>query len=286
MQSATLIVQWSFAVTLLFAMAFSNLAAQDEGKSKKQSYWSNSQKYDLGFRIGPNVTFQSVTDRERKDDFGSLPHPGYHFAGFVSFPLPANFSFFSEAGYMRGGRKMKIQDVQWQTDFTYHFLTGSMGLRKALNVNFAEGIEGEFFVNVGPNISYLMGGKGRISVPDGGPGTEFKIEFNNYDSADWGDFYRYFINKPNRVLFGLDLGIGAEAPITSKQKIFAEFRFTWGHTNLGTLQTENRLNILNFDDTMMVNLKTISFDLLYTFGFDRRQSKQGKSTLRAPSRRR
>ncbi|MFM9075536.1 MAG: hypothetical protein ACKORJ_08245, partial [Bacteroidota bacterium] len=107
-----------------------------------------------------------------------------------------------------------------------------------------------------------------------------------WDETANGDLTTYFINKPNRFLFGLDLGLGTDIPVTRNQTIYAEVRMNWGHTNLGTGETTSRFNLLNFEDTMRVSLKTISLTGIYTFTYETRRSKQGKSTLKSPTRKR
>lgn len=251
-------------------------------KGKADTYWSKSQKIGFGFRIGPTTTVATVTDKFAKPLFSTLPKSGFVVAGVMTMPLKENYSFYSDLGYQRSGRIMKILDMGWQSDFTYHFLTTSMGLRREVDIRLNDNLKGQVYLHVGPNITYLMGGKGKLITQ--GQNLDFDLEFNNYDSGQWGDFSRNFINKPNRFLFGIDLGIGGEAPLSAKQKLFAEFRFTWGHTNLGSRESTNKLEILNYEDTLLCNLKTFSFNLIYTYTYDRRQSKQGKSTMRQSNR--
>ncbi|MFZ9982387.1 MAG: hypothetical protein ACO3FI_10180 [Cyclobacteriaceae bacterium] len=247
---------------------------------KKDTYWSNTQKYSFGFRLGPTITIGSITSKEDREILSTLPKTGFTASGILTMPLQKDFSFAAELGYQRGGRKMKINESGWITDYDYNFLTSAMALRKTIPVNLREDLKGEIYFGAGPAVSWFVGpGKGKITTPNGGV-SKFTVEYNNYDPDAWGDFNRYFINDPNRLLFGLDLSMGGDAPINMKQKLYGEVRFTWGHTNLGTRQTDTHLNILNFEDTMFVNLKTISFSLIYTYGFETRKSKKGKSTLK------
>jgi len=250
-------------------------------KGKADTFWSRSQKFGFGFRLGPNVTIATITDKFDKPEFGTLPKSGYSIAGVMTMPLKEDYFFYTEMGYMKSGRIMKILDVDWKSDFTYNFITSSMGLTKAINIRWLKDIPGEIFLSVGPNINYMMSGKGNLLTQ--GNTSSFDLEFNNYDSGQWGDFSRNFVNKPNRFLFGIDLGIGGEAPLSAKQKLYAEFRFTWGHTNLGTRETTNKLEIVNYKDTMFCSLKTFSLNLIYTYEYDRRKSKQGKSTEKRSS---
>ena len=153
-----------------------------------------------------------------------------------------------------------------------------MALRRSLNDFFQNKLTEDVFFSIGPSVSYIAGGGGTITTPNGAE-TQFKMKLTNQDPIIWdgtagGDLNTYFINKPNRVLFGLDLGLGADVPITRNQTIYAELRFNWGHTNLGTRETTNRFNLLNFEDTNAVSLKTLSLTGIYTFTYETRRSNQ------------
>lgn len=254
--------------------------AQATSKLKKDTYWSNTQKFGVGFKIGPTVTIGSITNKPDKERLTALPKIGFNVSTELTMPLKGGFVFASEFGYQKGGRKMNIMESGWTVDYDYNFLTAAMALRKSMQIALREDLKGEIYFGVGPNISWFMGpGKGAINTPNGGY-SPFTIEYNNFNPNVWGDFTRYFINDPNRFLFGLDLSIGGDAPLNLKQKLYGEVRFTWGHTNLGTRQTDTHLNILNFEDTMLMNLKTLSFNVIYTYGFETRKSKEGKTSKR------
>ena len=253
--------------------------AQATSKMKKDTYWSNTQKYGLGFKVGPTITIGSITNKADKELLSTLPKIGFNLSSELTMPLKGSYTFAAELGYQRGGRKMKITESGWVVDYDYNFITSAMALRKTIPIALREDLKGEIYFGVGPNVSWFIGpGRGKILTPNGGV-SKFKIEYNNYDPDAWGDFTKYFVNDPNRLLFGLDLSIGGDAPLNLKQKLYGEVRFTWGHTNLGSNQTDTHLNILNFEDTMFVNLKTISFNLIYTYGFETRRNKKGGSTL-------
>ena len=280
MRGKGLIRNCSLLVTAFMVVSAHLAIAQATSKMKKDTYWSNTQKYGLGFRIGPTITIGSINNKADKEILSTLPKFGFNLSSQLTMPLKGSYTFAAELGYQRGGRKMKITESDWVVDYDYNFITSAMALRKTIQIALREDLKGEIYFGVGPNVSWFIGpGRGKIITPNGGE-SKFKIEYNNYDPDAWGDFSRYFVNDPNRLLFGLDLSIGGDAPVNLKQKLYGEVRFTWGHTNLGTKQTDTHLNILNFEDTMFVNLKTISFSLIYTYGFETRRNNKGGSTLK------
>ena len=54
----------------------------------------------------------------------------------------------------------------------------------------------------------------------------------------------------------------------------------YGHTYLGNKDSANNqsINLLGYNDTLLSNLKVLSFSLAYTLDFYTGQSKMGKST--------
>ncbi|MFM8348584.1 MAG: outer membrane beta-barrel protein [Bacteroidota bacterium] len=282
-------------VLLAFGLTFLLLepqvaSAQANKKIKKETFWGKTQKYGFGLRAGPSISIPTITDFGQKDDFEPLPRTGYHIGGVVTMPLKLEYTFIAELGYDRVGRKWRSNETDWVYNYHYNLITASMALRRSVNDIFKKTLTEDLYFSIGPSVSYLAGGGGQLTTPNDAT-TSFRMKLTDQNPVMWdetanGDLSTYFINKPNRFLFGLDLGLGTDIPVTRNQTIYAEVRMNWGHTNLGTGETTSRFNLLNFEDTMRVSLKTISLTGIYTFTYETRRSKQGKSTLKSPTRKR
>lgn len=276
----------AFGLTFLL-MSPQQAAAQANKKIKKESFWGKTQKYGFGLRAGPSISIPTITDFGQKDDFSPLPRAGYHIGGVVTMPLKLEYTFIAEIGFDRLGRKWRSSETDWLYNYHYNLITASMALRRSVNDIFKKELTEDLYFTIGPSVSYLAGGAGQLTTPNDAT-TSFRMKFTNQSPVKWdetanGDLSTYFINKPNRFLFGLDLGLGTDIPVTRNQTIYAEVRMNWGHTNFGTGETTSRFNLLNFEDTMRVSLKTISLTGIYTFTYETRRSKQGKSTLKSPT---
>jgi hypothetical protein len=156
----------------------------------------------------------------------------------------------------------------------------------------------------------MINGKGVIRIKefpaDGKPyftdRTPFTLTFHNLSDSAWyekayNDLGVYHFNNANRFFFGIDLGVGAYAPITNRQKVYVEFRVTLGQTFIKKRDTKATLGGViggvtdpanpdlnqggpgQFSDPLTTNMKTLTLSAIYTFDFDKRLSKQGKSTL-------
>jgi len=200
--------------------------------------------------------------------------PGYTVGGQIKFPLKDNYSFITEAGFAQKGRST-VFDLDGRNRGTYYFVDVSMALRKQFRVKLFKNIPTNLYVNAGPNIEYWLGGTGILSYNPGGS-AKYTIVFNEEPTSD---FRYYYYNDVNLWLFGLDFGVGGDAPLLHNQKIFYEFRTTIGQTQLGKKKSTSTIDLVpRPNDSLLAALITLQFQLTYTFEFDTRASKKGRST--------
>jgi Outer membrane protein beta-barrel domain len=250
-----------------------------------------SQKFSVGVKAGATLSLSSFGDKDDKDQFTNLVKPGYFGAGLINFPLKKNFSFQTEAGFSKRGRKIEFNEGTWQNNASYNFLDASMMLRKSYPLKWSRNVTGTWFFNIGPKVSYWMSGKGEVSTivqiidPDNGSiktekggSYDYKIKFSEApELPDAPDFNTMYMTDVNRWLFGLDFGIGVDAPTTALQRFVFEVRFTSGHTFYGNRGGAfNRT--LGFSDNLRANEKILSFSIDYTLNKEVREGQKGKST--------
>jgi hypothetical protein len=238
------------------------------------------QKYSFGLRAGGTLNWASFRDKDQKDTFSVRPSTGFALGALIGFPLKNNYSVIIEGGFSQKSRALKDDDAQLENHSTYKFVDGSLLLRKSYKFELGKDIPAEWFVNIGPEISYWLSGKGYFSA--GGPKYPYQIEF---DKVPDGDLNYLYYNSANRLFFGLVLGVGFKAPLRNKTFITTELRFVSGHTNLGINKYEYPArewyaSLLNYNDTLRMNLKMISLSVAYTYDFDKVEARKGKSTLK------
>jgi hypothetical protein len=268
---------------ILIVLASISGYGQIEQKVKKENLLLSTQKFSLGARLGAGMTYAHISKIIDRQRFNIMGKPGFGLSGHLTMPVMRGINFIAEAGYESSGRKMRDLNAGWVNDIHYNFITGSMGIQKILTIKRNDHPVGNFYFSIGPGLAYLLGGKGKIITP-GGQKTTYKMIFNQSDSSLYSDFGKYFINHPVRNLIGVQFAIGGEIPINLKRNIQLELRANLGQTKLGNQQTTHYLNILNFSDTMNLNLKTVSLNIIYNFSFDTRAHRQGKSSSKLPAR--
>lgn len=234
-----------------------------------------AQKFAVGVKAGATISISSFGDKDDGDFYTNSSKPGFFAAGLINFPLKKNFSFQTEAGFSQRGRNIKFNEDTWENNATYYYIDGSMMLRKSYPLQWAENVRGTWFFNVGPKVSYWLNGKGTVTA---GGSYDYKIKFEHPpENPTEPDFNTMYMTDVNRWLFGLDLGVGVDAPTTALQRFVFEIRFTSGHTFYGSRSSAfNRT--LGFTDNLRANEKIISFSVDYTLNKDIRDTRKGKTT--------
>jgi hypothetical protein len=245
------------------------------------AYNASAQKFSVGFRAGATMNWAAFSDKDQKDTFSVKPSTGFTIGALVGFPLKNNYSVIIEGGFSQKSRTIvEAGEDLLKNHSTYKFVDGSLLLRKSYKFQFGKDIPAEWFVNIGPEVSYWLSGKGYFSV--NGPKYPYRIEF---DRVPDGDLKYLYYKDANHLFFALVLGAGLKAPLKKNTSITIELRFVSGHTNLGNNHyqyppREWYASLLNYNDTLKMNLKLISLSVAYTYDFDRIESRKGKSTLK------
>lgn len=235
---------------------------------------SNAQKFSLGFKAGLGATYTNFNDQ--KDTLKSGFKQGYSFGGFIIFPMKNNYSFIAEGGFTRQGRKWEYTPNKDKWTSTYNFWETSMALRKTYRLKIKHDIYSTWFVNIGPNVNYLINAKGTM-VPYFGRNQSYTVVF---DGKQGYSYDKISVKDGNRWLFGINLGIGTTFTTLKNQKIVTELRLTWGQTYLGKRHSESVGGTPGINDeiSLQCNLKTINLSIGYIFDRDLQKGKMGKST--------
>lgn len=233
-----------------------------------------AQKFSLGLKAGPLINWAHFGDSEDKKDFSSRPKVGFTAGGAITFPLKNHYTFLAEGAYSVKGRRILFNDNTWENNSTFSFIDMTMLLRRSFQLRITENFPAKWFVNIGPEVSYWLHSKGKILVE--GQGPKYTVYF---DREPDGNFHNMYYNNVNRWLFGISIGVGFEAPIKKDERISFELRFISGHTYLGNKESAY-IEILGFEDTSLrQNLKVLQLTAAYTFDFDLKEARKGKSSL-------
>ena len=230
------------------------------------------------FYVGPKASFQlyktTFFDKDTRDSLDSKFKPGYNIGFFVKTPLKNNYELVFEFAFTRRGRKILVDDGNMTHISRYNFIEAPLLLRRSFEAHIIKDLSSTFFVELGPNVTYWLGGNG--SIVDVAQPIDYDIVFGP-KTGDTTDEIMY-IDNANRVLFGLEFGVGFSIQTRKLESITTELRYTHGHTFLGdpdSAELNNR--ILGFTDNMQSNYRVINLSFAYNFVIDVKQLKKGSS---------
>jgi hypothetical protein len=244
------------------------------------SHVSIAQKFTLGVKGGASLTWPGFGDREAKEVFNRRLKPGYQASLLLGFPLKHRYDLMLEGGLSQRGRILTFNDDHsWKNNLTMQMTDMSMMLRRSFTFMLRKNTPSEAFFCIGPEINYWFRSRGYLQVLDGRK-YEYRVLFNK-EEAENNTEYLVTMRDVNQWLFALDVGCGVKAPLKKNRHLTAELRFSSGHTFLGkpNSATLNRI-ILDMQDTMKTNLKSLTFSLAYTIDVDMKERRKGKSTIK------
>lgn len=144
----------------------------------------------------------------------------------------------------------------------------------------------KWYTGVGPNISYWLGGKGRIVntefIENQFPEMDYKIRFG--ERGEDGAQSNIYMKDINRLQLGIQLGGGILLEPINGKKIMIDARFEFGHTWLGSENSADYIIPLDYNSAknMKDRNNNIRFSVMYLWekNLEKRSRKKGKSTLK------
>lgn len=236
-----------------------------------------SPRYHIGPKAGFNVYKSRFEFKEDEDIYDQSIKTGFQLGMMIDLPLKKSiFHFHGELYYSKKGKNTKIVSTGLTNEATYHFIEMPVLLRTSIIGGNAAAGEYKFHFDIGPTISYWLGGKGQLYAD--GPVTDYKIKFGDVPSnPEQGTMY---ITNPNRVQWGLTIGAGVDYPIVKHQYVFIDIRAGLGSTNLAKYDSESIYipQILGFSDSTDVRFLEFMISVAYAFEIDWIQTRKGKSS--------
>jgi len=240
-------------------------------------------KYNIGPKIAVNVYKSRFQFSEDEEIFSQEPKVGFQVGGIYDMPLTEMIHFAAEFYYSHKGKKTYIVEYGLTNDATYHFLELPILLRFTFNAAKVSSGTLKWHLDVGPTISYWMGGKGNLYSD--GPTTDYDIVFGDLPTTIppiGTEGTKMYISNANRWQWGLMAGVGINYPIYKGQVLFIDLRTGLGGTNLGKHNAQANIvpQILGFSESLDVRFLEFSLSVAYTFEVDWVKQFRGKSTDR------
>lgn len=230
----------------------------------------------VGLKAGATISKSYFFNKADAEELTDLLKPGYFGAVVVGIPLKKNFSLQVETGFSQRGRKIEFNDGTWLNNASYQFLDGGLLLRKSFPIKSNRNLNSSWFISAGAKVSYWLSGKGTISADDQSYDYQVKFETKPENSV-FPEYNTMYLSPVNRWLWGLDIGIGINAPTIALQNFIVELRFTSGQTCYGEKDSA-QYPAPGFSDNLLSSEKMISLSIQYVLNRETKGGKKGKST--------
>jgi hypothetical protein len=236
----------------------------------------------VGPVLGGQVSWVSFSQKENKTYFRMKPVIGYHAGLGLSFRVRKRFFLTSSFLYSVKGRQIEgKKDGLLDHRVTYKYIDIPIVYSVDFRAKLGNNMEFKYFVGVGPNISYWLGGKGTLYNSDFSenqiPELEYKIVFNK-DENEVGE-NEMAVSQPNRVQLGLNLAAGMVVEPAPFQKFIFLLRYELGHSYFSK-EKDGYFKDTYYQDDLQSRNQGVRASLIYMVDMRTGDRKKGKSTSR------
>ncbi|HEX6223613.1 MAG TPA: outer membrane beta-barrel protein [Chryseolinea sp.] len=235
----------------------------------------------VGPEVGVNYSWTSFREKELKEVYRMSPLVGFHVGGHLAFKVRKRFFLHTSLLYSTKGRVLNGKlDGMLKNSARYNFIDMPINYTVDFRGKLGKSKEFKYFLGIGPNISYWLGGKGKLynsELEENNLGElSYKIKFGEpQDDSQPADEMR--VERPNRFQLGLNLIAGIVFEPWYKQRFMLSVRYELGHSYLA--KTDGNFSNTYFYDPLKSRNQGFRISLAYLVDLKTEERKKGKSTL-------
>jgi hypothetical protein len=236
----------------------------------------------VGPVAGAQYSWISYDDKDNKDLYKVKPVPGFHAGAMISFLVRKRFFLHTSFLYSTKGKIIEgKQDRLLRNEVRYHYIDVPIVYTVDFRANIGRFKEFKYYLGIGPNISYWLGGKGKFydtNLSELGvfEDREYKIVFKKAPEDTEAD--EMTVQEPNRIQLGLNLAAGAVFEPFGYQKIMFTVRYELGHSFFSRTSGGVFADSYHVDDLRSRN-QGLRVSLAYLIDLRVENRKKGKSTI-------
>ncbi|HEX5169255.1 MAG TPA: outer membrane beta-barrel protein, partial [Cyclobacteriaceae bacterium] len=166
---------------------------------------------------------------------------------------------------------------------TYHYFEVPVLFTMHFKGHLGENREFKWYMGIGPNVSYWLGGKGVAKSSDLQENFvdqfKYSIAFSSRKDTQHPEVVYY--DRANRFQFGLNVGAGLMFEPGERNKMMIDFRYGFDQTRLGKGLADYQVPA-DFNDNLRVRYRSFKVSVIYLteFNLDKKSRNKGKSTLK------
>jgi hypothetical protein len=237
----------------------------------------------VGPVAGPQVSWVSFDDKGSRSKYNQYPTIGFHAGVGCSFRVHKTFFLNTSLVYSQKGKHLTGTDDDLLKQRTnYRFIEMPMYYTVEFKRKVGKTRQYKWFLGLGPNVSYWMGGRGSLENTQLNEilvsHIDYKVVYNKGTTGDFAD-NEMNVNEPNRLQFGLVFAGGVVLEPLGYQKILVTLRYELGHSFMSPTG-KGQFNLTNeYEDDMRVRPQGFRLSFSYLIDLKTEESKKGKSTI-------
>jgi len=209
---------------------------------------------------------------------------GYSAGAVLSFKVKNRYFLHTEYLYTLRSKSLKGKlDPYLKDKTTYHYFEVPIMFTMQFKGKLGKSREFKWFMGVGPNISYLIGGKGRLQsgvlIESNLPEINYKIKYGTRAERDRPQDIYY--TNGNRVQFGINLGTGMIIEPARNHRAIIDVRYTFDQTMVGKAHADYLLPP-DYRDNLRFRNRGLKVSVMYLleYNISKKSRHKGKSTIK------
>jgi hypothetical protein len=239
----------------------------------------------VGPVAGGQLSWTRFDNHDLYDTYSVKPVWGFHAGATVSLKVRNRFFLHGSLLYSTKGRNIEGKDDPLlHNKATYNFIEIPLVYAVDFRGKFGKSKEFKYYLGAGPNISYWLGGRGKIYNSDLAESTEFsqsdlsyRIVFKKDPAGISSDEMN--VADPNRVQLGLNIASGLVFEPVVNQKILVMIRYELGHSFLSR-SSNGTFTSTYYQDVLQSRNQGVRISVSYLVDLRIDDRKKGKSTIR------
>ncbi len=268
---------------LLFSLSFCSFAQLEEEEGKPGIFSNILGKLYFGPKAGVHAYKSIFRDDnplllDTALNLKSSYKFGYSTGLVLTYHVSDRFSVHSELYYSREGKKFSGGfEGKFSNNAIYHNIDFPILFR----ISFERKVY-DWFLSVGPNFSYWLGGNGIIKSDELSEffidQSEYKILFRNPGKEEVDGKLAVNLEEPNRIQVGLTFGVGAFFHTLPGQHIMVDLRYEIGHSFLGKDENVD-VGIAEYFENFKSATRLMSVNFGYVFEINMGAGQQGQTSF-------
>jgi hypothetical protein len=238
----------------------------------------------IGPVAGAQASWVSFDDDDSKATYKQRPVYGFHAGMQVSFKVRKRFFLHTSLLYSQKGKNLisSTEDTRFKNKLVNNYIEVPILYTVEFIRNTGKGKAFKYYLGLGPNISYWLGGKGTFFDSEL---FEYHREPQKYKLAFGKDIFsisesEMSVQDPTRLQLGLNFSAGLVFEPIQDRKFMLNLRYELGHTFLSNKGTFGNFVGTGYSDDLRVRNQGVRVSLAYLIDLKTDQRKRGKSTVK------